>query len=147
MVQYSDETLFPTPRSALWELLNSHLDDTEISKIHHLILSQKTMQRTGPETIVERRIDVRGKGMRSVWKLTYRPPEFARWEIVESQGPWAPGSYIENRYSESDGGTRIVTRGDLRISVLPFFLPQKSMVRRVLATVHDEDVAYLGRRT
>ncbi|MCI4340553.1 MAG: hypothetical protein L3J73_04735, partial [Thermoplasmata archaeon] len=76
--------------------------------------------------------------------LTYRPPDSARWEVVDSQGPWAPGTYIESRYEDAPGGTRITAKGDLKISVLPFFLPQRSMVRKVLDDVHAEDIAYLA---
>ena len=81
--------------------------------------------------------------MRSRWKITYRPPQMARWEILESEGPWAPGSYIESAYSAAPGGTLIHSHGDLRIKVLPFFMPQKSTIRKVLDTIYDEDIAYV----
>jgi hypothetical protein len=144
MVEYVDDSVFPRPRAVVWELLNAHLDDAKIGKIHHLISTQKTVRREGNETTVERWIDVRGKAMRSIWKLTYHPPDQARWEVVDSQGPWAPGSFIENTYTEDPAGTRIQTKGDLRINVLPFFMSQRSNVRKVLETVHTEDLAYLG---
>ena len=145
MVAYEDDTVFPAPRAAVWRLLDAHREDDRIGRIHPLISGQKTLDRSDTESTVERWIDVRGKGMRSVWKLTYRPPESARWEVVESQGPWAPGSYVDSRYLEVDGGTLIQARGDLKISVLPFFLPQRSTVRKVLDDIHNEDVAYLTR--
>jgi hypothetical protein len=81
--------------------------------------------------------------MKSRWKLTYRPPEYARWEILESGGPWSPGSYVESSYTSDPGGTLIQSRGDLRIKVLPFFLPQKRFIRNVLSTIEEEDVAFL----
>ncbi|MCI4361165.1 MAG: hypothetical protein L3J91_05630 [Thermoplasmata archaeon] len=144
MVQYRDETLFPRPRDAVWKLLNDHLDDGKIGRIHHLISNQKTMSRDGTTATVERWIDVRGKAMRSIWKITYRPPDSARWDVVESQGPWAPGSYVESTYTEAPGGTTVRTTGELTISVLPFFMSQRSNVRKVFDTIHDEDLAYLG---
>jgi hypothetical protein len=143
MVSYAEVGLFPVTPDALWELLRAHLDDTRIHGIHPLVLTQQTVARSGPETIVDRTIDVRGKPMRSRWKITYMAPDSARWDVVESEGPWAAGSYIENRYSAVPGGTRIQTRGELKISVLPFFLPQKPLVRRVLDQLDREDLAAL----
>lgn len=145
MVAYEDDGLFPAPPDAVWTLLNAHLVDGRIHAIHPLIVSQKTVSQSGPETVVERTIDARGKQLRSKWKITYRPPELARWEVIESEGPWANGSFLENRYSAAPGGTRIQTRGDLRISVLPFFIPQKSTIRGVMAQLDREDVAALPR--
>jgi hypothetical protein len=48
------------------------------------------------------------------------------------------GSRSDNAYSEAPGVTRIRTRGDLKISVLP----QKSIIRRVFTTIENEDLAY-----
>jgi hypothetical protein len=143
MVTYEYRGVFPAPRDRVWALLNAHMDDGVIGRIHHLIKSQHTVSRSNGGSIVDREIDARGKVMRSRWKLEYRPPDFSRWEVVDSVGPWAPGTYVENRYSDDPAGTMIETKGDLKISVLPFFLPQKSMVRRVLDTVDSEDQAYL----
>lgn len=145
MVVYEDDGVFPATPEIVWTLLQAHLDDERIHSIHPLVLTQHTLSRLGSETIVERTIDARGKSMRSKWKITYLPPEVARWEIVESEGPWAVGSYIENRYAPVPGGTRIRTRGDLKISVLPFFLPQKSMIRRVFDQLNAEDIAAVTR--
>jgi hypothetical protein len=142
MVSYESDDVFPRPRAAVWELLQAHLDDTKIGRIHHLISNQKTVRRDGNDTVVERWIDVRGKAMRSVWRITYQPPEKARWEVVESQGPWSVGSFVESTYSDEPGGTRIRTKGELSINVLPFFMSQRSNVRRVLDTVDAEDRAF-----
>jgi hypothetical protein len=81
--------------------------------------------------------------MGSQWKLTYRPPDFARFDIVTSEGPWAPGSFVENHYAEAPGGTRIRSHMNLKIPILPFFIPQKSAVRRVMATIDKEDRVFL----
>jgi len=144
MVAYEDEGVYPKPRAEVWNLLDDHLDDAKIRRIHSLISVQKTVQRTADETVVERWIDFRGKALRSIWRITYRPPDATRWEIVESQGPWAAGSFLENTYSDAPGGTLIRSKGDLRLSVLPFFIPQRSLVRRVLDTIQNEDLAYKG---
>jgi hypothetical protein len=145
MVAYEDDGVFPAPPDAVWTLLQAHLDDGRIHAIHPLVLTQRTLSHSGPETLVDRSIDVRGKSMLSRWKITYRPPEYARWDVVESEGPWAPGSYVENQYSSAPGGTRIQTRGDLKISVLPFFLPQKLTIRSVFARLDKEDIGAVTR--
>lgn len=141
MVAYRDDTVFPAPSDVLWKLLDAHMDDARIHQIHPLVLSQQTLSRSGPETILQRTIDARGKSLRSKWKVTYNRPTTARWEVLESEGPWTPGSYVENRYSLAPGGTLIQSQGELKISVLPFFLPQKMVIRSVFEKLHDEDVA------
>ncbi|HZY92706.1 MAG TPA: SRPBCC family protein [Thermoplasmata archaeon] len=143
MVEYRDDSVFPAPRDRVWQLLAAHQDDATIGRIHPLIRTQRTVSRTETGSVVERTIDARGKLYRSTWKLTYRAPEFSRWEVVTSEGPWAVGSYVENSYTDAPGGTRIQTHGDLRITVLPFFLPQRRFVRNVLESVDTEDRAFL----
>ncbi|MGA7477151.1 MAG: hypothetical protein WBW47_08090 [Thermoplasmata archaeon] len=145
MVTYEDEELVAAPRPIIWKLLNDHLDDTKILTIHPLIQSQKTVSRTDTETVVDRVIDVRRKPMKSRWKITYLPPERARWELLESEGPWTVGTYLDVRYEEVPGGTRVLARGELSISVLPFFLSQKRTVTRVLNDISIEDQSFLNR--
>ena len=145
VVAYEDEDVFPAPKDAVWKLLQAHLDDSTIGSIHHLIKSQKTVSHSGTETIVNRSIDVRGKEMKSRWKVTYRPPDLARWEILESEGPWASGSYIENTYADAPGGTLIRGRGNMTISVLPFFLSQRRTIRKVFADIHAEALSFARR--
>jgi hypothetical protein len=145
MVAFREDGVFPVPRGLLWKLLEAHQDDAKIPTIHPLVLAQTTIERGVPESLVDRTIDVRGRPLRSRWKLTYRPPDLSRWEVVESEGPWAVGSFLENAYSEDPAGTRIVTRGDLRILGLSFFLPQGFVARRILRDIDDQDLAYLSR--
>jgi hypothetical protein len=145
MVAFEDEGVFPAPLDALWTLLEAHLDDERIHAIHPLVLTQQTVSRSETEAILERTIDARGRSMRSKWKITYRRPDVYRWEVVESEGPWKVGTYVENRYAPVPGGTRVRSRGDLKISVLPFFLPQKPVIRRVLDQLDAEDIAAVTR--
>ena len=140
MVEYADESVFPQPIDRLWTLLRAHLDAGTIGQIR----SQRTVQQVdGETTLLERGIDVRGKLMTSTWKVTYRPPGFSRWEVVASEGPWATGSFMENQYAPEGTGTRLRSRGELKISVLPFFLPQRSTIRKVFETIDTEDQAFL----
>jgi len=145
MVVYEDRVLISAPRDVVWRLLNDHLDDKKISTIHPLVQSQNTVSRTGSEIVVDRVIDVRRKMMKSRWKITYLPPERGRWEVVEGEGPWAVGSYVDVMYADVPGGTQVSARGDLTISVLPFFLSQKRTIARVLNDVHIEDLSFLNR--
>jgi hypothetical protein len=50
---------------------------------------------------------------------------------------------VENHYSDAPGGTRIRSHLNLKINVLPFFIPQKTAVRRVMSTIDNEDRAFL----
>lgn len=143
MVDYHDEGVLPFPRERVWYLVNAHLDPTQIVRIHPLVKGQVTVSTGAEAVVVQRTIDVRGKLLTSQWKLTSQPPEMFRWEIVTSEGPWEPGSWIENRYSEVPGGTRVESRGKLKVNVLPFFLPQGPLIRRVLNDLDEEDTAYL----
>ena len=145
MVSYDEEEVIAAPRHIVWKLLNDHLDDTKILTIHPLVQSQKTVRRTDAEVVVDRVIDVRRKMMPSRWKLTYRPPEQARWEVLEGEGPWSPGSYLELRYEDVPGGTRLRSHGELSISVLPFFLSQQRTVARALTDLSVEDWSYINR--
>ncbi|HYK93028.1 MAG TPA: hypothetical protein VEY07_03175 [Thermoplasmata archaeon] len=146
MVAYLDETRFPASRSDVWRLLDAHLDDSTISKIHPLIQAQRTIATEGDSRTVQRTIDARGKMLASTWKITYRRPEWSRWEVVASDGPWAPGSYVETQYRDAGEATLLSTKGDLRISVLPFLIPQRGVIRRVMDDVDAEDRAYLAPR-
>jgi len=145
MVTYDDEGMLAAPRAIVWKLLGEHLDDTKIGTIHPLIQSQKTVSRTESEAVVDRVIDVRRKPMKSRWRLTYHPPESYRWEVLETEGPWSKGSFLEVHYDEVPGGTRLRSHGELEISVLPFFLSQKRTIARVLADIDTEDWSYINR--
>lgn len=143
MVEYESDQLFPFPRDRVWKLLQDHFDDSLIGRIHPLIKQQRTVSRTGDLTIVERTIDARGKLLNSEWRITARPPESYRWEILTSRGPYSPGSWMESTFAEEGTGTRIRARGSLRISVLPFFLPQRPTIARVMDSIDEEDQKYL----
>ncbi len=145
MVTYEDEELLAAPRHIIWKLLNDHLDDAKILTIHPLIQSQKTVSATDSETVVDRVIDVSRKPRKSRWKITYLPPERARWELLESEGPWTPGTYLDVRYAEVPGGTRLHARGELSIRDLPRFHSQKRTVARVLNDTSIEDQSFLNR--
>lgn len=143
MGEYQSEQLFPYPIDRVWKLLQDHLDDSRIGRIHHLIKQQRSVSREGDSVVVERTIDARGRLLDSTWRVTSRPPDSYRWEILSGSGPYAVGSWMESSYASEAGGTRIRSRGNLKISVLPFFLPQRPVIRRVLDSIDAEDQTYL----
>jgi Polyketide cyclase / dehydrase and lipid transport len=143
MVAYESDQLFPFPRDRVWKLLNDHLDDALISNIHPLIKQSRTISRDANAVVLERTIDARGKLLTSQWRVTARPPDTFRWDIIASNGPYAVGSWMESTYTEQGGNTRIRSRGDLKISILPFLIPQRPVIRRVLDDIDSEDQAYL----
>jgi hypothetical protein len=142
-VEIQEEGVFPVARDAIWKLLDAHLDDSVIGRIHPLLKGQKTISRSSSVVLVDRWTDVRGKVLKSRWKVTVRPPDLYRWEIVDGEGPWTSGNYVENSYEVVSGGTRVRTRGELKINVVPFFVPQKSLIRKVLDQLDNEDLAFL----
>jgi len=145
MVAYADEDFIEVPRAVIWKLLADHLDDAKLPTIHPLVQSQTTVQRTETEAVVDRVIDVRRKLKKSRWKITMRPPELYRWEVLESEGPWTPGSFLEITYTEAPKGTKVAARGELTIVNLPFFLSQARTLRTVLNDLRTEDVWFLRR--
>ena len=145
MVAYEDEDIIPAPRDVVWRLLQDHLNDAKIVDIHPLVQSQATVSRTGDEVVLDRRIDVSRKILRSRWKVSYHPPERARWELLESEGPWAPGSYLEVTYGEVRDGTWLRARGDLAVLPRPRLVSPERAVRTLLNDQRTEDVWYLRR--
>jgi hypothetical protein len=145
MVEYVEESFFPFPRDQVWKLLDAHWDDATIAQIHPLVRSQKTVSRSPGELVVDRTIDANGKIVNSRWKITLRPPDSVRFDVVSGTGPYEPGTFLETTYAGAPGGTNLRTHVKGRISVLPFFLPQKTFFRRVLGMLDAEDAAYLRR--
>ncbi|HYA70851.1 MAG TPA: SRPBCC family protein [Thermoplasmata archaeon] len=145
MVAYDDEDVIDAPRAVVWKLLADHMNDAKIVEIHPLIQSQKTVERTGDSVVVDRVIDVNRKMRKSRWKISYQPPDHARWEVLESEGPWATGTYLDLTYFDEGKATRVRARGELAILNLPFFLSQPRTVRRVLNDIQTEDVWFLRR--
>ena len=143
MVAHESDQLFPFSRERVWKLLNDHLDDQQISRIHPLVKESRTISRDANSVLFERKIDARGKILASQWRDTARPPDSFRWDIVTSNGPYAAGGWMESHYTEEAGATRIRSRGELKISVLPFFIPQRPVLRRVLDDIDAEDQSYL----
>ncbi|MCI4318605.1 MAG: hypothetical protein L3K23_00510 [Thermoplasmata archaeon] len=137
--------MFPLLLDQLWSFLDAHLDDATVTQIHPDIVGQRTVSREGEVTTVERSIRFRRDVLRSTWKITYHRPSLARWEIVSGDGPMAPGSFLENQYSDAVGGTMIASRGELTVVRFPRFL-QRRIARVALGRIDAQDRAYLSAR-
>jgi len=145
MVAYADDDRIDAPRTVVWKLLMDHLDDVKVVDIHPLIRTQTTVERSDRGAVLDRVIDVERKLRKSRWKLLYAPPERWRWEILESEGPWTPGSYLELSYAEESKATRVRARGELSFVKLPLLSSQERTVRRALEDLWTEDVFFLRR--
>jgi hypothetical protein len=144
MAGYRGSEVIPLTREQLWAFLDAHLDPATIVQIHPDIVAQRTLGQSGNETLLERQIRFFGKPRRSVWAVTYQRPDRARWEIRESEGPMATGSYLENTYRDAPGGTLIETVGDITVTKFPRFL-QPRIVRSAIDGIGMQDLAYLRR--
>jgi hypothetical protein len=143
MARYVDEGVFPLPREALWKFLELHVRDDTISQIHPGVLRQETISAANDEYLMRRTLDARGTPRTVLWKIRYHRPDWARWETTEApEGPFVAGSHLENHYTEDPGGTRIRTDVDIALRGVPGLF-QKRIVRSVIGTIDDEDLAYV----
>jgi hypothetical protein len=145
MPEYHEEYDFPFPIDRVWKLLEAHLDEGTLREIHPQIKAQKTLRRSPNEVLVQRTIEVRGKLLTSEWKIAFRPPEFLRYDILSGDGPYETGSFVEVHYTAGPGRTHFRTHVKGRITVVPFFLPQGVVLKRVLAGIDAEDEAFLRK--
>lgn len=143
MVRYADESVIPVPRERLWRVLDLHAQDATIARIHPDVLSQRTVRQAPGEYVVTREVKVLRRTASATWKVTFRPPDLFRWEVVDGTGPWSAGSYLANEYAEAPGGTRVKSEGELTVVGLPGFL-QNRLVRSALARIEEEDLRFLA---
>ena len=144
MAEYVDEGVFPLPRDKLWAFLDEHWDPALIGQIHQDIVGQKLLSRSENGAVLERTIRFRGKDLRSVWTVTWQRPDRIRWDISESVGPMASGSYLENTYADAPGGTFVRSHGEITVTGFPKFLMRR-IVRTAMGSIDRQDREYLGK--
>jgi hypothetical protein len=144
MAHITMESVFPAPREQLWRVLKLHVEDDQIGMIHPNILSQRQVSREGNHLVLERKIRLLGKNYTTTMVVEMAPLEMYRWEITASDGLLAPGSYVENRYTEAKDGTRVSTTVQMTLKGVPGFL-QSWMIKRNLSQADDEDLEYLRK--
>jgi len=146
MVRISEESVFPADRGKLWKVLESHFDDSVILKIHPFMISSKRINKEEKNALIfERVVRNFGRTFSVTTKYDVTPMETFRWEITASTGGVAPGSYMENTYSDAGSGkTKLVTKGELTLRGVPGFL-QGWIVRRTLNQWDNQDLGYLRR--
>lgn len=144
MVRLRMDSVFPASRDELWRVLKMHVEDDVIGRIHPRILSQQRLSMDGNRWVLQRRVRSFGKTFGLKMRVEMAPPEMYRWEIIESDGGVAPGSYVENRYGEADGGTTVSTTGEMTLQGVPGFL-QTWIVGGRLDRADKEDLSYLTK--
>jgi len=144
MAQFTMESVFPASREQLWKVLNLHVEDDRIVKIHPNFLSQRQVSREGNRWVLERKIRLLGKNHTFTMAIDMAPPDLCRWEIVASDGLLTPGSFVENRYTEASEGTKVNTTVQITLKGVPSFL-QSWMIKRNLSQADDEDLEYLKK--
>jgi hypothetical protein len=138
------EGVFPAPREELWRVLQLHVEDDQIGRIHSSILSQRQVRREENRWVLERKIRLLGKNYAVTMAVEMAPPEMYRWEIVASDGLLDPGSYIENRYAEAGEGTKVATTVQMTLKGVPRFL-HSWLIKKNLSQADDEDLEYLRK--
>ena len=138
------EGIFPAPREELWKLLKLHVEGSEITRIHGNVLSQREVSREGNRWVVERKLRLMGKEYMTTMAVTVAPPEMYRWEIVASDGLFAPGGFVENKYTEAEGGTKVTTSVEMTLKGVPGVL-QGWLIKRNLSQADGEDLKYLKK--
>jgi hypothetical protein len=131
-------------RDRLWSVLALHLEDDVIVEIHPSIVSQRLVSKEDDSWLFQRKIRDSGRTFNLLTKVTTRPPEMYRWEIIESDGGVAAGSYVENHYEETNRGTSIDTTIRMSLRGVPGFL-QKWIIERRMDQADEEDFRYLKK--
>ena len=145
VVRVSEESVFPASRAELWRVLESNLDDSVVGKIHPFVISSRQSADDENGRVHERVWRKYGRAFSVTTRYDLVPMERFRWEVTASTGGLAPGSYIENRYSDAGKDkTKITTRGELTLVGVSGFL-QGWIVRRSLNQSDNEDLRYLLR--
>jgi hypothetical protein len=138
------EGVFPASREQLWRVLKLHTEDEQIGRIHPNLLSQRQVSREGNRWVLERKMRLLGRIYTFTMVVDMTPPDLYSWEIVASDGLLSPGSYVENRYSDAGGATKVSTTVDMTLKGVPGFL-QSWMIERNLSKTDDEDLKYLRK--
>lgn len=143
MVVVSEETVFPFPKEKVWRLIELHMDDQVVRKIHPGILSSRQLSREGDVWAFERSMRTRRRTFTLKWRFELKPMESLREEVISSTGGIAPGSFLENSYSAVGDSTKVSTRGNMILMGVPGFL-QGRLLKGVFSNTDKEDLRYLA---
>lgn len=143
MVTVSADTIFQFPREKVWRLMELHMDDEVIRRIHPDVLTSKQLSRDGNCWVFERRMRAIRRTFNVTWRFELKPMETVREEIISSTGGIASGSFLENTYSDAGHSTRVSTTGEITLLGVPRFL-QARLLKRVFNQTDKEDLEYLA---
>jgi len=135
----------------VWRLLWAHTDESTLHEIHPWIHGRTVVREEHPVTfeglafptvrIVERDMDVAGRTRRTTWTYRIRPADEYSYRIDIADGS---SMRFENLYDVAGDDTLITSRISFSIGRLPAVV-QRLVVRRVLARVDREDLAYFRK--
>ena len=81
MVKVTDDGLFPVPRAKVWKLIEAH--GTDLQAIHPGVKSFKLLRKEGNSDVVEQHMDMNGRDVKVVLKLTPNPPDKLTLDFLE----------------------------------------------------------------
>lgn len=143
MVVVSEEVIYPFPRERVWRLMELHMDDEVVRRIHPSVLSSRKLSNQGNVWIFERTMHTRGRTFSLRWRFELKPKESVREDVVWSTGGIAPGSFLENTYSDINDFTKVSTRGNMVLLGVPGFL-QGRVLKSAFSETDNEDLKYLA---
>lgn len=120
------------------------MDDEAVRIMHPSILASKLLSKEGNRWVFERSMHSFGRTFNLTWRFELRPMESFREDVIASTGGLAPGSFIENIYSDEDNSTKVSTKGEMAVLGVPSFM-QLRILGRVFGQSDKEDLRYLTR--
>ncbi len=139
MVKVTDDGVFNAPRDKVWKLIEAH--GTDPSGIHPWVKSAKVLRKEGNSNVVEQQVDMQGRLVKQVLKVTPNPPSTLTLEFLE--GPMT-GTMV-NTYTDVPGGTKVTTVCDMK-SLMMKDSELEAAVRQTLNTGFEEDTRYLSTK-
>jgi hypothetical protein len=138
----NQEGVFPVPREKIWRLIELHVDDNVIRKIHPSVLSSKQLNKEGNSWVFERKMRSYGGVFNLKWRFELMPMDCFRAEVISSTGGVAAGSSVENRFIDAGDFTKVSTKAEMSLIGIPSFL-QSWFLSRVFRQADKEDLRYV----
>ena len=139
MVKVTDDGLFPVPRAKVWKLIEAH--GTDLQTIHPGVTSFKALRKEGNSDVVEQHMDMNGRDVKIVLKVTPNPPDKLTLDFLEG----AMLGKMVNTYTEVTGGTKVVTECDMKSPMMDD-KQLEGAVREFLNNGFDDDLRYLNTK-
>ena len=139
MVKLTDDGVFNAPRDKVWKLIEAHATDP--SGIHPWIKSAKVLRKEGNSDVVEQQVEMQGRLVKQVLKVSANPPSTLTLEFLE--GPMT--GRMVNTYTDVPGGTKVTTVADMKSPMMKDS-ELEAAVKQTLNTGFEEDSRYLATK-